>query len=203
MSLQDLIAPYLNRFVILFNENATAKLELSCTEGKVHVNIFHDLGAVNKSLPETPPVKRTAYNEVLKKNIKPSQLNRLHRRAAARAEEVKTNTYNQKKDAEKTLEDAEKATHVSELQKVEAAKANFDIHGLDAKVEETLAIAEFEKAISDNANKMTFDEAEKATTDAEFNEVYPHHHYGYCPHRKCGPFKCTLCCLQFETRLKR
>ena len=46
MSLQDHIDPYLNRFVILFNENATAKLELSCTEGKLNVSIFHDLGAV-------------------------------------------------------------------------------------------------------------------------------------------------------------
>ena len=154
MSLQDLISPYLNKFVILFNENVTAKLELSCTEGKVNINIFHDLGAVNKSLPETPPGKRTAYNEVLKKNIKPSQLNRLHRRAAAWAEEAKTDTLNQKKDAKQTLEDAEKATPaVSELQKVEAAKANFYVHRVDAKVEETLAIAEAEKAILDSANE--------------------------------------------------
>ena len=47
MSIQDHIAPY--RFVILFNENATAKLKLSCTEGKVDVIIFHDLGAVDNS----------------------------------------------------------------------------------------------------------------------------------------------------------
>ena len=48
MYLQDHIAPY--RFVILFNENATAKLKLSCTEGKFNVNIFHDLGAGKKNL---------------------------------------------------------------------------------------------------------------------------------------------------------
>ena len=63
-----------------------------------------------------------------------------------------------------------------------------------------MAIAEAAKAISDNANKMTSDEAEKATTDAEFNEVCPRRHYGSCPHRKCGPFKCTFCRLEFETR---
>ena len=63
-------------------------------------------------------------------------------------------------------------------------------------------IAEAETDISDNANKKTFDKAEKATTDAEFNVVCPRHHYGYCPHRKCGPFKCTFCRLQFETREK-
>ena len=63
-----------------------------------------------------------------------------------------------------------------------------------------MAIAEAEKAISDNANKMTSDEAEKATTDAEFNEVCPRRHYGSCPHRKCGPFKCTFCRGLFETR---
>ena len=95
MSLHDHIAPYLNRFVILFNQNATAKLELSCTEGKVNVNIFHDLGAIKQPLPPTPPVQKRSYNKVLKNNLKTSQLNRLKRRAAARAEEAKTETLKQ------------------------------------------------------------------------------------------------------------
>ena len=58
MSVQALIAPYLNRFVILSNQNATAKPELSCAEGKVNVNIFHKLGAIEQPLPPTPPVKK-------------------------------------------------------------------------------------------------------------------------------------------------
>ena len=77
MSVQEHIAPYLNRFVILFNQNATAKLELSCAEAKVNVNIFHELGAIEQPLPPTPPVKKAGYNEVLEKNLKISQLKRL------------------------------------------------------------------------------------------------------------------------------
>ena len=118
MSVQELISPYLNRFVILFNQNATAKLELSCAEGKVNVNIFHELGAIKQPLPPTLPVKKTGYNEVLKKNLKTSQLKRLQRRAAARAEEAKAEILKEQEIAEKALEDAVKAKHVSEQQKV-------------------------------------------------------------------------------------
>ena len=66
MSVQELIAPYLNRFLILFNQNANAKSELSCAE--VNVNIFHELRVIEQPLPPTPPVKKAGYNEVLKKN---------------------------------------------------------------------------------------------------------------------------------------
>ena len=107
-----------------------------------------------------------------------------------------TDTLNQKKHAKKTLENAEKATHVSELKKVEAAQSNFEVH---AKVEKNLAIAEAQNFL-DNANQMVFDKAEKAITDVEFKKVCPRPHYGYCPHRKCGPLKCTFCRLSFETR---
>ena len=44
--------------------------ELSCTEGKVSVNFLHDLGDIKQHLHPTSPVKKTAYNEVLKKNLK-------------------------------------------------------------------------------------------------------------------------------------
>ena len=103
MSVQELIAPYLNRFVILFNQNATAKLEFSCAEGKVNVNIFHELEAIRQPLPTTPLV--------LKKNLKASQLKRLQRRAAARAEEAKAEeakTPKEKDSNEQALEDAVK-----------------------------------------------------------------------------------------------
>ena len=73
MCVQELIVSYLNRFVILFNQNATAKLEFSCGEGKVTVNIFHELGAIKQPLPPTPLVKKVGYDEVLKKNLKAAQ----------------------------------------------------------------------------------------------------------------------------------
>jgi hypothetical protein len=200
MSLQDHIAPYLNRFVILFHQNATAKLELSCTDGKVNVNIHHELGVIKQDLPPTAHVKKTAYNEVLKKNMKPSQFNRLKRRAAARVEEAKTETIQQKKGAEQALEGSEEEDHVSELHKVAAAKANCEAHGINSEVEKTMAIADAEKAISDNAFKMACAEAGKATIDESFNKVCPRHHKGVCPHKRCGPFVCTFCRGLYGTR---
>ena len=66
-----------------------------------------------------------------------------------------------------------------------------------------MAIAEAEKAILDNAYQMTCAEAEKATADETFNNVCPQlHHCGFCPSRKCGPFRCTFCRFLFETREK-
>ena len=58
MSIQEQIAPYLNRFVLLFNQNAPAKLEIGCSEGRVSVNIMHDLGAVSKTAPTQQPEKQ-------------------------------------------------------------------------------------------------------------------------------------------------
>ena len=58
ISLEELIAPYQNRFVILFSENATTKLELSCTEGKVYVDMIHDLRAPKQTLPQHPLYRR-------------------------------------------------------------------------------------------------------------------------------------------------
>ena len=78
MSIQEQLAPYLNRFVILFHQNASAKLELSCTNGKVSVNIMHDFGVVEKTVPPKKPDQQP-YNEVLKKNLKQSQINRLQK----------------------------------------------------------------------------------------------------------------------------
>ena len=38
--------------------NATEKMEISCTKGKFHVNIFHDLEAIKKPLFSPPSVKK-------------------------------------------------------------------------------------------------------------------------------------------------
>ena len=43
MSSQALIAPYINRIVILINERSTAKLEIYCKAGEGIVNISHEL----------------------------------------------------------------------------------------------------------------------------------------------------------------
>ena len=75
MSVQDKFAPYLNRFVNLLNQNKSAKLEFCCHNGKVTVNLLHDMGEVEKAL--TKDVKKTSlYSDVLKKNVKQSKLNK-------------------------------------------------------------------------------------------------------------------------------
>ena len=102
MSIQEQIAPYLNRFVLLFNQNATAKLDISCSEGRVSVNISHDLGAVSKT-PPTHQAEKQKYSDVLKKSVSPSQLRRLKKRAETRAEKAKVPTQNQDDTAEKTI----------------------------------------------------------------------------------------------------
>ena len=86
MSVQDLLSPYVNRFTLLHQQKASAILEFSCSNGKINVNLKHDLGEVKVPSPQTnlgPP----AYSDVVKKNKSLSQINRLQRRAKARAEE--------------------------------------------------------------------------------------------------------------------
>ena len=109
MSIQELIAPQLNRFVLLFNKDSTAKLEIGCSGGKVSVNISHDIGAVVKTAPTYQPEKQK-YSDVLKNSVRSSQLKRLKKRADARAETIK-----EKETAEKALEDND---HVSEVERV-------------------------------------------------------------------------------------
>ena len=123
MSIQDQIAPYLNRFVLLFNQNATAKLEIGCIDGKVSVNISHELGAVVKMAPSKKPEKQQ-YSDVLKKKVRPSQLKRLQIRADARAAQAKVPTH--ENDAEKANEDivleADQVDHEAENARQKAEK---------------------------------------------------------------------------------
>ena len=77
----------------------------------------------------------TEYNEVLKKNLKISQLKRLKRRAAVKAEEAKTQTIKQNQIAEKAVKDAEKARHVSEERNMKAAKSNLEVQEANAEAE--------------------------------------------------------------------
>ena len=58
MAIQEHLAPYLNRFVLLFNQNATAKMVLSCDKGNVSVNILHDFGVVVQTASFKKPEKK-------------------------------------------------------------------------------------------------------------------------------------------------
>ena len=52
MSAQEKFAPYLNRFTILLQQHATAVHKLKCMDGKVIVNLCHELGGVEKAPPK-------------------------------------------------------------------------------------------------------------------------------------------------------
>ena len=102
MAVEAQLAPYLNRFVILLRQNSVAKLEISCSNGKLNVNISHDMGLVEQATPHPPP----SYKEVLKKNLKRSQINRLQKRAAERADKAS-------KEAEEAEAETAKVTKYS------------------------------------------------------------------------------------------
>ena len=122
MSAHTLISPYINRFVNLIHQNATAKLELSCTGGKVKVNILHDLGEVEDTSPKLATPHPT-YSDALKKNVRLSQINRLQKRAHLRAEEARNKTKDQQKIAEDALLGFELATEGAEKAQSDAKKA--------------------------------------------------------------------------------
>ena len=72
------------------------------------VNLLHDMGEVEKA--STKDVKKTfLYSDVLKKNVKQSQLNRLHKRANIRAEEAIKARNVQTQIAEEAFKDLKEA----------------------------------------------------------------------------------------------
>ena len=122
MSTHTLISPYINRFVNLIHENATAKLELSCTGGRDKVNILHDLGEVKDTSPKlatSPPT----YSDALKKNVRLSQINCLQKRANLRAEEARNKTKDQQKITEDALIGFEQAKDWAEKAQSDAERA--------------------------------------------------------------------------------
>ena len=48
MYAKDPFSPYLNRLVSQLHQNATARLEFNCKDGKGNVNVYHDPGEVEK-----------------------------------------------------------------------------------------------------------------------------------------------------------
>ena len=72
MSAQEKFAPYLNRFTILLQQHATAVHKLKCMDGKVIVNLCHELGGVEKA-PPTINLLIHSYRNTQKTALKPSQ----------------------------------------------------------------------------------------------------------------------------------
>ena len=86
MYAQEKFARYINRFTTRLQQHATAILEFKWKDGKVTVNLSHDLWSVEKSSPNNP-LQISIFRRTQKKAVKPSQLRRLQKRAAARAEQ--------------------------------------------------------------------------------------------------------------------
>ena len=128
MSAEAYLAPYLNRFVILLRQNSTAKLELNCKSGQLKVNISHDIGFVEEATTINPT---NSYADMLKKNMKVSQPNRLKRRAAERAERAK----------EKEHEDAEKAKQYEAEVEAEQEKTKAEAKKATEEAEQAKAMA--------------------------------------------------------------
>ena len=142
MSVQDQFAPYLNRFIYLLHQKSSAKLEFSCQDGKVRINIFHELTEVEEAFNNH--ILKPAYNEVLKKNIKRSQINRLHRRALARTEAEQA-----KLEAEKAKVDAAHKKAEAEQAKVDDTKIKAKANAEKAKIEAEYAKLEAAQAVID------------------------------------------------------
>ena len=125
MSALMLMYLYISRFVTLIHLKSTAKLEFSRKDGKVTVNICHDLGEVEETnLKQNTEI--SSYMDVLKDNVKPSQFHRLQNRACARAEEARITFREQRGITERAVSEVVKSKAEAEeaIPCTEKAKAN-------------------------------------------------------------------------------
>ena len=104
------------------------------------------MGNVAHPNPLKMPVPKPGYNEFLKKNVPPSQIYRLQKRAAARAEQAQNSAElantELKRAAEKAQKDAEKARTETLKHKKVAEKAIKDLEEVNVKAEQIKAQAE-------------------------------------------------------------
>ena len=97
--------PYLNRFTTLWQDNANVKLEFTCKDGNVIVNLSHNVGGIEK-VPKEITKHNPNDENVLKKNVSLSQIVRLKKRAAERAAAEKCDVEKAKCIAEEAEKDA-------------------------------------------------------------------------------------------------
>ena len=161
MTAQEKFAPYLNRFTTLLQQHATAVLEFKCKDGKVTVNLSHELGGVEKAQP-TIHLQNPSYRSTQKKAVKPSQLRRLKKRAAARAEQASVASAEQAKcfTSTKNIESEKDATEKVK-DSAESAEKAMTIHG---KAEEAKVDLDKSQAESDDSDGPCVISAEETPT---------------------------------------
>ena len=141
-----------------FIKKSTAKVQLSCEDGKLFVNLCHDLGVVEEITPE-PESSKPLYNNVLEKNLRNSQFVRLQKRANAWAEDAILETKVQQEIAANENIDRENATKDTKKARVEAENAKS--FPLKQKLEAQQDI-EHLKLVSEKAHQESLHSREKA-----------------------------------------
>ena len=159
------LSPYLNRFTTLWQDKADVKLEFTCKDGNVIVNLSHNLGGIEKVPDEV--IKPYPYaGHVLKKNISLSQIMRLKKRAAERAAAEKLEAEKVKASYPPVREESVNVLGQGNL--VEAESATADIAQFDAKKAKIIADETEKDAMSAKLKyEKTRIEADKAKNEAE------------------------------------
>ena len=127
MSGHPQLSPYLNRFATLWQDKADVKLEFTCKDGNVTVNLSHNLAGIEKVPEEVLRQNPVNPNDehVQKKNVSPSQIVRLKKRAAERAEAEKLKA-EQVKATSPQVRDKSAQGHFVEAESATAAIAKLD-----------------------------------------------------------------------------
>ena len=175
MSGHPQLYPYLNRFTALWQGKADVKLEFTCLDGNVIINLSHNIGRIEK-VPHEEKTQKPNDIQVLKKNVSLSQIVRLQKRAAERAEAEKLEAEKAKVDSleavtvlvQHKLVEAEKATDIRARFNNEKAKNN----AMESKNEAENAKIVAEEALGEavkakREDKQSTSEAEQAKSEAE------------------------------------
>ena len=124
MSGHPQLSPYLNRFTTLWQDKADVKLEFTCKDGNVIVNLSHNLGSIVKVTEEVKTQSPNSGN-ILKKNVSLSQIVRLKKRAAERATAEKLEAEQVKATSPRVIDESAQGRQV-EAESSPAAKAKDD-----------------------------------------------------------------------------
>ena len=154
------VTPYLNRLVILLKQNASSKLEIHCKSGELSVNFYHAFG----SFEETPAKLSSTFSGVVKTN---SQLKRLKKRAAERAEKANNQTDGSEKTNNVTLDAEIETPCKTEQANYNVLKKNSKLVGLKRSATERAEKANTKTYVAENTTKNTFDAATETQYETE------------------------------------
>ena len=159
------VTPYLNRLVTLLKQNASATLEIHCKSGLLSVNFSRVFGSVE----ETPAKLSSTFSDVVKTN---SQLKRLKKRAAERAEKANNQTDGSEKTTNVTLDAEIETPCKTEQANYNVLKKNSKLVGLKSRATER---AEKANKITYVAEKTTKENTSDAATETHYEAEEANH----------------------------